>query len=757
MVNKKILITSALPYVNNVPHLGNIIGCVLSADVFARYARNRYGKENVLYVCGSDEHGTATETKAKEEGLSPQALCDKYYAIHKKIYEYFNISFDIFGRTSSPEHKDMTTDIFNKVNDAGYVEEKEVTQPYCETCKTFLSDRYVEGTCPYCGYEDARGDQCDKCGKLLNAEDLINPRCKTDGSKPVLKKSKHLFLSLNTLQPLLEQWTAKQSNEGQWTANSIRTTNAWFKEGLKARAITRDLKWGIPIPETAYGGQYSGKVFYVWFDAPIGYMSITKQLLGERWKNWWMKPEEVKLYQFMGKDNIPFHSIIFPGSLLAASGIQNVAELQNCDYTLVHHLSVTEYLQYEGGKFSKSRNIGVFGDDAQQTGLPVDIFRYVLLSNRPETSDTNFTWDELGEKLNNELVATLGNLINRTLMFINNYCDGEITGEPQLSDVEEEFISIIEERTAHIIERYERVQLRDSIKGIMEIARLGNGYFQNSEPWKQIKENPVYAKTSLYVLAHLCRDLALLLEPFMPATAQSILDQMNLSKATWEDLGKLNLEGHTIGETKHLFSKIEQETITDLKKKFAGEKTENSEQKTGNRKKEEKSAKKTETASPEEIFAGFDLRVAEITNVTQHPNADKLFIEELDLGSMGKRQIVSGLAGHYTPEELLGKKIIVVANLKPAKLRGEMSQGMLLAAENTTDEVGIVLADAIAVNGEQVSVDGITQKPKEQITIEEFFSIQMESTKEAVLIQGKQLLVKGKAIMPDKSVVGKVC
>jgi len=487
--SKKILITSALPYVNNVPHLGNIIGCVLSADVFARFCRSK-GYET-LYICGSDEHGTATETKAKEENLTPKKLCDKYYKIHKDVYDWFNISFDIFGRSSEENHHKITRDLFKQVEKNGFVEEKTVTHPFCVKCNSFLADRFIEGTCPHCGYENARGDQCDSCGKLLSPQELKNPKCKVDGTSPEFRETDHLFIRLDKLQPVLEAWVEKQSKEGKWTENAIRTTKAWFKEGLKPRAITRDLKWGINIPESVFNGKYKDKVFYVWFDAPIAYISMTEQLLKDKYKEWWNDPENTHLYQFMGKDNIPFHSIIFPGSLLAADNILKAEDLKNLKHTLVHHLSVTEYLNYEHTKFSKSRGVGVFGNDAKETGIPSDIFRYFLLYNRPESADTQFTWKGLQERLNNELVANFGNLVNRTISFTNQFLDSSVPSltvgdlDPKAAEFYEKYV----EETKIFQRLLKQVKLRDALNQFMKVSSLGNQFFQDSEPWKTKTNN----------------------------------------------------------------------------------------------------------------------------------------------------------------------------------------------------------------------------------------------------------------------------
>ncbi|XP_011622631.1 LOW QUALITY PROTEIN: methionine--tRNA ligase, cytoplasmic [Amborella trichopoda] len=400
---RNVMITSALPYVNNVPHLGNIIGSVLSADVFARYCRLR--GYNTIYICGTDEYGTATETKALEDNCSPQEICDKYHTIHKEIYDWFDISFDKFGRTSCPDNTEICHGIFNKLLINNWLSENELQQLYCDKCQRFLADRLVEGTCPMpgCGYGDARGDQCEKCATLLNPSELIDPRCKVCRSSPYILDTNHLFLELPLLKDKLEEYINKMSVAGSWSQNSIQATYSWLNEGLKPRCITRDLKWGIPVPHE----KFKDKVFYVWFDAPIGYIAITSCYTSE-WEKWWKAPENVELFQFMGKDNVPFHTVMFPSMLLGTDE----------NWTMMKTISVTEYLNYESGKFSKSKGVGVFGSDAKDTEIPVEVWRYYLLTNRPEVSDTLFTWTDLQAKLNNELLKNLGNFIHRVLSFV---------------------------------------------------------------------------------------------------------------------------------------------------------------------------------------------------------------------------------------------------------------------------------------------------------------------------------------------------
>lgn len=726
--SEKILITSALPYVNNVPHLGNIIGCVLSADVFARFCRSR-GHET-LYVCGTDEHGTATETKALEEGLTPKQICDKYYTIHKKIYEWFGCSFDCFGRTSTDTHTKLTQDIFLKLHKNKYITMQDVEQLFCEHCKKFLADRFIEGSCPHCNYPRARGDQCESCGKLLNATELKNPACKTCHSKPVIKKSKHLFLNLAKLQPKLAAWVKKQSSEGFWPSNAVTVTNAWLKEGLKERCITRDLTWGVPVPKK----EFEKKVFYVWFDAPIGYPSITahefakEKKSANEWKKWW-QVKDVKLYQFMAKDNIPFHTILFPASLIGTGD----------QWNLLHHISSTEYLNYEDGKFSKSAGSGVFGDDAISTGVSPDVWRYYLLVNRPETQDTQFNWNDFQEKNNHELLANLGNFVNRTLVFLEKNFDG-VVPDAKISDKDQQFINHIDGEIGTLAKLLQQVKLKDGLRHFMSISKQCNQYFQENEPWTLLKKGEkTRCGTVLNVCVNMIRDLAVVVEPFLPFTAREIFRQLNLQdEFVWATALKQPIvKGHKISTPRALFRKLEDSEIQEFRERFKG--------------KAKKGA--LEKAEPDP-FSFVDLRVAKIVEVRKHPNADKLYLEQIDLGPK-KVQIVSGLADHYTPEQLLGKNVVVVANLAPAKLRGEMSYGMLLAGTKESGGkkmVRILEAPKNAMPGDAVVVDGIEPVPKRELSIDEFFKAALAVKDKKVFYGTKKLKTKSGDIAVEMDV-----
>lgn len=700
---RKILVTSALPYVNNVPHLGNMV-CVISADVYTRYLRCK--GEEVISVLGTDEHGTTTETIAMEMGLTPKEAVDHFYKIHKEVYEWFECSFDCFGRTSNPENSELTQEIFLKLHDNGYIVEREQEQMYDEKAKKFLSDRFIEGQCPHCKYEEARGDQCEKCGKLLNPTELINPKSKLTGTVPVVRKTKHLFIRLDALQPKLESFVKER--ESKWSDNARTQTHAWLKEGLQERPITRDLEWGIKVPLKGY----EHKVFYVWFDAPIGYISITK---GKRddWKKWWLNPENVKLVQFMGKDNIPFHTILFPASLLGTAD----------NYTMLDSISVNEYLNYEDSKFSKSRGVGVFGDDAKNTGIPADVWRYYLIINRPETADTKFTWSDFQEKINSDLVGNIGNLVNRTLTFIAKYCDGEVKEAKKGLIFEETYALDINA----IIADYERAELKKALKGVLALARKGNQYFQEQEPWKQIKENKDEAENTLAVLVNLIKDISILLEPVMPRTALNIQTQLGITIGFKHERLQEKIKNHKIGEPKPIFSKLEDSDAAILKEKFAG--------------KQGGSA-----------ISKLDLRIARIESVRKHPEAEKLYIEEISLGEE-KRTIVSGLVPYYSPEELEGKNVIIVYNLKPAKLRGVLSQGMLLAASDSKS-VGVLNCPE-GKPGDKILLKGVKHEPGKEISIEEFAQISIEAASGKVTADGHEL--KGeKDIIVDREIQGKV-
>ena len=766
---KRRLITSALPYVNNIPHLGNLIQ-MLSGDVFARFCRNR--GYDTLYICGTDEYGTATETKAIEENKTPRQLCDYYYQEHTKIYKWFHINFDKFGRTSNQQCTEITQELFNDLDKAGLITEHVNKQLYCPSCKMFLADRYVDGTCPKCGSTGARGDQCDDCGSLLDPIELKDPKCHTCGATPEVRETKHLYIDLPKLSEKLEKWMEKASVEGKWSDNAINITKAWIRDGLNERAITRDLKWGIPVPKEGY----EDKVFYVWFNAPIGYLSITKQLADELiksnrggfdWKSWWLPSEseeakgkeDVELFQFIGKDNIPFHTVIFPCTLLGSPH----------DWTKLHHMSSSEYMNYEDGKFSKSRGVGVFGTDAIETGIPADAWRFYIFYNRPEKQDFQFTWKDFMEKMNSELIGNLGNLVNRTLLFVNKYYDGIIPDAP----VDEELWAQVRDLEAKITENLEWANLKDAFHQCFEIADICNKKFQAAEPWKTRTTEPEKAASLIHNLCYVIKDLMIMMNPYMPQYTQVVMSyfgkQIQETKLgvpakeglTWDDLGKT--EGlDKIGPTEVYFKPMDQKTMLAFREKFSGKQNERKDEKPAdNKKKEKKPAPKEPETLPVEQQADFfnaniELRVAKILKVDNNPEGDKLYIETMDDGTDTPRIIQSGLRMYLKPEDLLGKHVIIAANLAPRKMRGVESHGMLLAGdykdENGKDCVEVLDA-SWAAPGTKVVLEGadVNATKKAEITADEFFAVSMNAVNGVVQLAGKKLLADGKEITTTKA------
>ncbi len=773
---KRRLITSALPYVNNIPHLGNLIQ-VLSADVFARFCRLR-GYET-LYVCGTDEYGTATETKALEEGITPRELCDRFFVVHRDIYAWFGISFDKFGRTSTPQQTEIVQGLFKDIDAAGYVKEQAIEQLYCESCGRFLADRYVRGTCPHCAYPDARGDQCENCGKLLDPTELQEPKCSTCGAAPKPRSTSHLYIDLPAIRPRLEAWMKEASVRGFWANNAIQMTQAWIRDGLRERAITRDLKWGIPVPKPGF----EKKVFYVWFDAPIGYISITAchtDEAGGDWKTWWQAPGEVELYQFIGKDNIPFHTVIFPSTLLGSGR----------PWTMLHHMSSTEYLNYESGKFSKSKGVGVFGNDAVDSGIPADVWRFYIYYNRPEKSDVTFTWSDFQEKVNGELIGNLGNLANRTLTFVQRFYDGRVPeGDPDPA-----FWTEVRKQYDKITDHLERAELRDAFRTAFTVSGIANKRFQDGEPWKARTQDPAKAASLIRDLCYVLKDLAILMHPYIPGAADRLAGFLGLKVGgsdglSWKDLGSLEGLG-AVGTPEVLFSKLEDDRIAELRERYAGSQKDRAARESGQAAPAKAAAthvpavpagpsdrpavptKPSEPAAPapasipyadlpvEERFSKLvDLRAARIVKIERHPKADKLYIETLDDGSGAERVIVSGLVPFYKEEELLGKTIILVNNLKPAKLRGVESRGMLLAASKEGPEgreAVEVLDVPWAAPGTPILLDGTPGQAAGEIDIDAFFSVPIRSEGGAVKIGSRSLRADGRDVRTSRVTDGNV-
>jgi len=648
----KYIVTSALPYVNNVPHLGTIVGCVLPADVYSRYLKLK--GEECVYVCGTDEYGTPIAVQAEKEGISPKELCDKYYEIHKKVYEGFNIKFDVFSRTSSPEHTELTQYFYNKLKKKGHIYKKKVKQLYCPNCKRFLPDRYVIGTCPYCGYEKARGDQCESCGKVLEPSQLLDARCNICSNKPVLKETEHSFFRLSAFQRQLKEWIDKNKH---WPANARSFALSWIREGLIDRSITRDLEWGVPCPDDP------SKVIYVWFDAPIGYITFSKQIGKE---DWW-KDKKNRIVHFIGKDNIPFHAIIFPAMNMGVG-----------EYILPYQIASAEYLNYEGGKFSKSEGRGVFGDDALKL-FPADYWRYVLMSMYPENRDVDFTWEEFQRKVNTELNDAFGNFVYRVISFVLRFHGRELEKPEQFSEKDRQIVNKVKESCAKINKLYESIKLKEALQEIIALARLGNQYLNAEEPWK----NKDRAQSVMFISLNIVKTIAILIEPFLPETSAKIKKALNIEDIAWHKAAEL-LEFGKVEAIEPLFRKVDDKEVIEYRQRFRSK---------------VEGVRILDTVSYDD-FKKMKLKVAEIVSVEDVAGADKLYKLSIDIGGE-KRTLVAGLKGDYDKEELLGKKIIVLTNLEAKKIRGIESQGMLLAAEKG-DKVSLLTVDRNIDNGADV-------------------------------------------------------
>ncbi len=668
-IQERILITCALPYVNNVPHIGNIAGSHLPSDIFARFCR--LAGFDTVFIGGSDEHGTPAEVTAERLGITPKELSDFYFKIHKEIYDWLDISYDNFSRTSIPLHHKTTLDFFQNIHKNGYISENTLKLPFCESCSRVLPDRYVEGVCPKCEYEHARGDQCESCSALLNPEELRSPRCAICGEEPRIREIKHLFLNLDKLEPKLRNWI--ESKKGEWTEQVVNMALGWLNEGLKPRSITRDIKWGVKVPIKGF----EDKVFYVWFDAPIGYVSSTiewaqKKGEPEKWRDYWQG--DAKIYHFVGKDNIPFHTIFWPGILIARGG-----------YSLPYRVAGLQYLNYEGDKISKSKGFGVFCENLPSAGLSSDMWRYYLTLLIPETNDTEWKWREFQERVNNELVANLGNFIYRSLHFIYSKLDG-VVPEPDLSSDDREFIALSKEYADKVRDLVLDIRFRDALRKVLELSDLGNKYFQSHEPWKVLEEDEKRAGTTLYVCANLCYDLGVLLSPFMPKSSSDIFNQLNVNSGLLKDVGNSRVKaGNRINKPAPLFPKLDDKMIKELKKKTSRV-----------TRYEEMIMKKVSYEDVKKL----DLRVAEILEVENIKGADKLYKLSIDVGGATK-QIIAGIAEQYSRDDLIGRRIVVVDNLEAAVIRGVKSEGMLLAALDG-EKISILAPDSDVASGSKV-------------------------------------------------------
>jgi len=687
-MSKRYTITAALPYTNGPIHIGHLAGVYVPADIFARYQRLK--NNEVAFICGSDEHGVAISIKAKKEHTTPQAIIDKYHAIIKQSFADFGISFDNYSRTSLPIHHQTASDFFRKLYEQGDFIEEISEQLYDEEAHQFLADRFVIGTCPKCGNPEAYGDQCERCGSSLNATDLIDPKSSITGSKPTLKATKHWFLPLNRYQEFLEKWIL-EGHKNDWKPNVYGQVKSWLDDELKPRAVTRDLDWGIPVP--VEGAE--GKVLYVWFDAPIGYISSTKEWaerVGKDWRPFW-QDKDTELVHFIGKDNIVFHCIIFP-AMLKAEG----------SYILPTNVPANEFLNLEGNKLSTSKNWAVWLHEyLQDFPNQQDVLRYALTANAPETKDNDFTWKDFQARNNNELVAIFGNFINRVAVLTQKYYEGEVPAAGVLNATDSETLQQLSELTQKIEQSLERYRFREAQQELMNIARLGNKYLADEEPWKLIKTDAERVKTVMYVALQVATALAITSEPFLPFTSEKLKNILQLGTTAWEQVKQnptaLLPTGHKIGVATLLFEKIEDAAIAKQL-----ERLENTKQ--ANRQEAQAAAEVTVAPQKELIsyddFAKMDIRIGTILSAEKMPKADKLLILKVDTG-IDQRTIVSGIAQSFNPEEIIGKRVTVLANLAPRKLRGVESQGMILMVENAEGKYRFIAPDGEEIaNGAEV-------------------------------------------------------
>ena len=674
---KRTLITAALPYANGPVHIGHLAGVYIPSDIYARYLRLK--GEEVLFVCGSDEHGVPVTIKAKKEGITPQDVVDRYDAIIRQSFADFGITFDIYGRTTSPTHREHAAAIFRTLYDKGEFLEEESEQYYDPEAKQFLADRYITGTCPRCQYDRAYGDQCEHCGSTLNPTDLIHPKSAISGATPELRKTKHWYLPLNKHEDFLRQWILEDHKE--WKTNVYGQCKSWLDGGLQPRAVSRDLDWGIPVP--VEGAE--GKVLYVWFDAPIGYISNTKELLPDSWETWW-KSEDTRLLHFIGKDNIVFHCIVFP-AMLRAEG----------SYILPDNVPANEFLNLEGDKISTSRNWAVWLNEYLED-LPgkQDVLRYVLTANAPETKDNDFTWKDYQARNNNELVAVFGNFVNRALVLTAKYFEGRVPARGELTDFDKETLDELGKVRSAIEKELDAFHFREALKEAMNLARLGNKYLADTEPWKLAKTDMDRVATILNISLQLTANLAIAFAPFLPQSSEKLLGMLQISLPAWTDLGRSDLlsEGHQLGQASLLFEKIEDEVIEAQIAKLQTTKAAND------------AAEAKAPSVGEDItfddFTKLDLRVGTVLECQKVPKADKLLQFRIDDG-LGGRTIVSGIAQHYSPEELVGKQVCFIANLPPRKLRGIESQGMILSAEDyTTGALRLITPMELLATGSQI-------------------------------------------------------
>jgi methionyl-tRNA synthetase len=699
-------ITAALPYANGPVHIGHLAGVYVPADIYVRYLRSK--GEDVLFVCGSDEHGVPITIRAQKEGVSPQQVVDKYHRIIQDSFGEFGVSFDVYSRTSAPVHHQTASAFFTQLQQQGDFEVKESEQYYDEQAAQFLADRYIKGTCPSCGYGEAYGDQCEKCGTSLSPSELIDPRSMLSGAKPVLRTTTHWYLPLQKYEAWLRQWILEEHKE--WKPNVYGQCKSWIEQGLQPRAVTRDLDWGVPVPLT----EAQGKVLYVWFDAPIGYISATKewaQREGRDWQPYWQSPD-TRLLHFIGKDNIVFHCIIFP-AMLKAHG----------SYVLPDNVPANEFLNLEGNKISTSRNWAVWLHEyLQDFPGQQDVLRYALTANAPETKDNDFTWKDFQAKNNNELVAILGNFINRAVVLTHKYYEGHLPERGELYDAEKEVLDQLGKLPQKVADALEAFKFREGLAAMMELARVGNKYLADTEPWKLIKENPERVKTILNLSLQLAATLTIVAEPFLPHTAEKLRRMLQLPKLGWKEAGSPDLlaVGTQLQPAALLFQKIEDSTVEDQIQKLQNTKVANEAAQT------EAAAPATGTLVPAassaapfveaaatsvpplkaeiqyDDFAKLDMRVGTVLAAEKMPKSKKLLKLQIDTG-LDTRTILSGIALHFEPEQLIGQQVMVLLNLAPRPMMGEVSQGMVLLAENADGKLVLMKPEAAVANGSMIS------------------------------------------------------
>lgn len=673
---KRTLITTALPYANGPVHIGHLAGVYVPADIYARYLRLK--GEEVLMIGGSDEHGVPITLRAKKEGVTPQDVVDRFHNIIKKSFEELGITFDIYSRTTSPTHKQLASDFFRTLYDKGEFIEKTSEQYYDEEAKQFLADRYITGTCPHCQSPNAYGDQCEACGTSLNPTDLINPKSVVSGSAPVMRETKHWYLPLDKYEPFLRQWILEEHKE--WKPNVYGQCKSWLDMGLQPRAVSRDLDWGIPVP--VEGAE--GKVLYVWFDAPIGYISNTKELLPDTWETWWKDPE-TKMLHFIGKDNIVFHCIVFP-VMLKAEGTYNLPE----------NVPANEFLNLEGDKISTSRNWAVWLHEyLEDFPGKQDVLRYVLTANAPETKDNDFTWKDFQARNNNELVAIFGNFVNRALVLTGKYFDNKVPVLGELTEYDKQTLQDFANIRNDVEKYLDTYHFREAQKEAMNLARIGNKYLADTEPWKLAKTDMGRVATILNIALQITANLSIAFEPFLPFSMEKLNRMLNITHLGWNRLGTTDLleAGHQLGETELLFEKIEDEVIEKQIQKLLDTKKSNEEL-------AYKANPIRETIAFDD-FSKLDIRVGTVLDCIKVPKADKLLQLKIDDG-LGERTIVSGIAKYYNPEDLIGKQVCFIANLAPRKLKGITSEGMILSAEDHEGKLVVVTTEKMVQAGSEV-------------------------------------------------------